>query len=257
MTRLLPLVAVLLLATAAQAQPAEVVRTFEEGNRRFEEGDYRAALASYDTTLARGYASAGLYGNMGSAHFELGRYGQALRYFKKALRAAPDDERLAHNLEVVRQRLRDAPGGTSPTDGFLPTARTRLARSLAAWVPPVALLFLGLGLYLAGAVLLGDRLRARPRWSVPALVAGALVGGGLLLAGGGLATAAAVTSEAQAVVITAQPVLRAAPAPGAASLGPAAEGQVVRVERTAGGWTRVRLPDGLAGWLRSSDVGLI
>ncbi len=159
MRRMLPLGAVLLLAACAGG----VATLNRDGNRLFAGGHYREALSRYreaqvqrpdqlelyyniGTTLyrltdysralselRRGVASpdaefAGrIFYTLGNSYVRLGRLDEAVRAYRDALRANPDDDDARFNLELIQRRLDSItatpeatpspPGPRSPTPG--------------------------------------------------------------------------------------------------------------------------------------------
>ncbi len=252
MLRALLLVLTLAVAWPAQAQPTRVVRQFEAGNRYYAGGDYRAALRAYAEVQQRGYASGALYANVGGAHLRLGQLGQAIRYLEKARRLRPEGERLRRRLGAARRQAGpEVAQATRPR----PAPWIAAGRALAGWAAPALYLGLGLLLYLAAlgawAVALRTGTNRRPRLR---LAAGLL---GLLLTGAALWASAAETADPRAVVVAPASVLRTAPALGADSVRALPEGLPLRLRHRRDEWTRVALPDGTTGWLRTTALGTV
>ncbi len=259
------LVLSLVLMSAAgvvMAQPASVVRAFEEGNRLYAQGRHAQALAAYEQAEASGYASGALFYNMGSTYYRAGALGQALRYYEKAeaLGLPETADRLEHNLSVLRGRLSER-ARASATER--PPFWLMAAQRLTAWVRPGWFFAIGLALYLgalgvaAWRLWTGRRLPQPPWLRRTAVFGGA---GGLVLIG--LAFAApALDAQAgrRAVVIAEAATVRAAPADTSAAEGSLPEGFVVRVRARRGGWVRVAASssDSLSGWLPARAVGEI
>lgn len=251
MHRLALIIALLALGPAlAAAQPARVVRAFEEGNQRYAEQDYEAALAAYERALEGGYASGALYYNMGNAHYRLGARGQALRYYEKARLLQPHNKRLLHNLALVRSQTG---GAAAPPQPVL----ARFGQRIAAWVRPAWLFGGGLVLYLLALGLAAYRLwtRRRGAWLRRALIL-ALSAGALLMAVAFTASAG-LERQQHAVVVAREAALHATPAATSERRATFREGLVLRVLDRRDGWMRVRSTDGTAGWLADSALGTI
>lgn len=233
----------------AAGPPASVQRAFEQGNRRYAAGDYETALHRYEAVLESNWTSGALYYNLANTHYRLGHAGQAVRYYEKARRYLPGNERLQHNLSVVRSRLEAPPP-------LPPSFRTTVQERLTAFMPPVAYLAVGLVLFLlalARWVQTSTKPATpfRPRRTVLALLMA-----GLLLAGIGLVLSAP-SGEGRAVALRGPLILRSAPRTAADSTATLPEGTVLRLLERRDGWARVRSSRGDEGWSATEPLGEI
>lgn len=243
-TLLLALLLSTTLCTPARAQVAAAVQQFDEGNRQYLEGNYAAAVDAYQKALAAGYASDLLFYNLGNAYYRLDEFGQAIRYYEKARRMMPENRQLAHNLSIVRARLADQ--FSQVPAPFWRVWWRKVVAGVGAW----GLFFGGFVFYLIAAGLWGYRIRRGTRnpWRRRALAVSAVLGAVLLTA----AFAASLGGEARRGVVVADRVdLRAEPNETAESERVIHEGVVVDVTATEGEWVKVRLPNGVDGWLRA------
>lgn len=208
------------------------VRLFESAERAFRP----LATASKDAPE--------LQVDWGNAALGAQDAGLAVLAYRRALHAAPDNERARANLAWVRDRLplwlpRPAADGALESLLFW---RNRLA---------VAQLHLvGGGAFAVGVLLLTPWAR-RPRWlgavAVPAFAVWILATGSALLAG---------DATDEAVVVADAVTLRSADGTGAspAFANPLPTGTEVKVVETRDAWVRVALADGTRGWLAASVV---
>ncbi len=233
---------------AAPAMAADAVSAFEAANTRYLQGDYPGAILGYEQIAEAGFASAPLFYNLGNAYLRSGRTGWAILSYERALRIAPGDADARANLELARSAGVDRLVGARE-EPFLDRLVSRLPRleSTAAF----AVLWLALwSLLVARRRALG---RARSWFGAAALAVALLA----TAAGGLLALEARAERIPQAVVVA--PVSPVREAPGAA-LKPAFElheGTKVRILEARGQYLRVRLANGLEGWLARSEVGMI
>jgi tetratricopeptide (TPR) repeat protein len=240
-------IAVLLVATAAgraEAQPAEAVRLYEEGSQRLLAGNYSGAVGSYRAAMDLGVGSAALYYNLGVAYYRLDRLGESIRFLERARRLAPSDRRILHNLEIARSRIPER------------FARLPVRFWTRGWQRVVSTLGVG-GLFAIGLVLwwlpfglVAWRVRRGRRtpwtgrlgWPSAALAVAFLA----------FATAASVRSPFgdQAVIIEPTAPLYTSAAGDDAGI-VLHEGLTVDVEARDGMWLRVRLPNGVTGWVQA------
>jgi hypothetical protein len=95
------------------SQPVIHARTIKElfldANQKFKNSEFQEALKNYlelETTYHIQHPD--LYLNTGNAYFQLGKYGYAILYYKKALALKPEklvEERARKNIEKVRSLL--------------------------------------------------------------------------------------------------------------------------------------------------------
>ena len=213
--------------------------------------ELRRAADAFEALLAAGYDSAGLQYNLGNTYYRLGDYGRAVLAYRRGLRAAPADPRLAHHLALARRHVEPQ---------WPPTGERRLLHQLFFWHFSTALptrLAWAMGLSVAGWTLLA----LRWRWRRTALA----VGGVLLIVhglGAGVSVAWQVHDERQrppAVIVTGAPELRLGRgAAFAAALDtPLGAGTELRIVQERAGWLEVELPNGQRGWLADEGVARV
>lgn len=98
--------------TLADASAGEVSRPladvlWDEANTAYINGDYDTAARTYEQLLAEGLVSGKLYYNLANACFKQERLGAAILYYRRALRAAPGNGDIRHNLGVAETRTKD------------------------------------------------------------------------------------------------------------------------------------------------------
>lgn len=234
----------LVAAAAAPAAPASPAARFEAANRAYLDRDFEAAAQGYQALVAEGWESPALHLNLGNARFRLGKRGAAVASYARALRLDPGDADARANLDLARAENPDEPS---------PEARP-LALRAAERVPDGAAVILfalaWLGLW---AALAARRFASAARRGLLGLAAGAAallaVGAGAVLAG-----KAAARSTTVAVVIAPATPVREGPETALQPSFELHEGAEVRVLEVRGPAVRVRLGNGLEGWVAASDL---
>jgi len=96
-------------STSAQAasQREELLRHFSLGNQAYLEDDYEKAVQEYRKVLETGGQHPDLYYNLANAYYRSGRRGLAVLFYEKALDMAPSDPAATSNLAIVRKELID------------------------------------------------------------------------------------------------------------------------------------------------------
>ncbi len=235
----------LLLAEAPGAQ------LFSDANAAYLSGDLARAVASYEALVAEGVASSELETNLGAAYLRQGKRGQAALHFERALFLDPGDDDARADLVEVRRGNVDKLEGESDEAGG-----ETLARVLAP-LPGGSAAALLMTFWCAAWVLLALRL-LRPEMPWVATASGAAFVLALLSAGITWGAATGRRMALQRAVIVAQSVpAREGPAEKSTSHFEVHEGTTVRVEDVEGDFRRVKLANGLTGWVPASAVELV
>ena len=261
-----PLVLVAILCAPAVASPADAppaeglvgasyASTFHRGNEAFLHGDFKAAVESYEQVVALGVVSSDLFYNLGNAYSKQGALGPAIYNYERSLEVEPsgagaDDTR--YNLEAAQEAVRRK-------------SEDRLvgAEGVAFWVRIVApystsfLAWLFLGVYVGlFALLIALRfvspgfLRVSLWVGVAFLIVGSLASGALL-AGRIYFT----TQMERAIVLPDMLAVHEGPDANYQTTFTIHAGLRVRITEHDQDWVRVRLQNGLEGWVPLRSVG--
>ena len=234
--------ALALLAAVPPAAPTPPAR-FQAANQAYLSGDFQAAAHGYQELLADGWESPSLHVNLGNARFRMGKRGLAAASYSRALRLDPGDVDARANLDLVRALNVDQAVGAE-AQPLLVRALDRVPDGLAIGAFALAWLALWGGL--------AARRFAPARRGIAALAfAAALlaVAAGAVLAG----KASARGTPTAVIVASTAPVREGAEA----AFRPAFElheGTEVRVLEVRAGFVRVRLGNGLEGWVSAGDL---
>jgi hypothetical protein len=241
----------LLLALVLAAVDPGGTQLFADANASFLSGDVSRAIAAYEALVSEGIASPELETNLGAAWLRQGRRGLAALHFERALFLAPGDEDARADLAEVRRGNVDRLEGDADDAG----AET-LARVLAP-LPGVPAAIGLVALWGVAWVLVAiGMVRGGARWAASAAAAcfaGAAV---CALVTWGAATARGIALQ-RAVVVAHFAPAREGPAERTVSRFEVHEGTTVRVEDEEAGFRRVKLANGLTGWVPASAVELV
>ena len=240
----------LLAALLAAAEPAGA-QLFADANAAYLSGDVSRAIAAYEALVSEGVGSTELETNLGAAYLRQGKRGLAVLHFERALFLQPGDDDASADLVEVRRGNVDRLEGDADEGGAETVARllTPLPGTAAAAILTV--------LWPAAWILFGLRLlRGGPRWA--GIAAAGCFGGALLFA---LLTWSAAAGRDMAMrrgVVVAQAVpAREGPAEKSVSRFEVHEGTTVRIDDEEPGFRRVKLANGLTGWVPSGTVELV
>lgn len=235
----------LLSAAPATAQSSEAVRLYEEGTQRLVAGNYAGAVGSYRAAMDLGVASTALYYNLGVAYYRLDRLGEAIRFLERARRMEPADRRILHNLEIARSRIPER-------FSRLPVRFwTRGWQWVVSAMGSVGLFSIGLVLWWIPFTLAAWRIRSGRRSSWRARVAwSSAAAAAILVAAGFLASIRSPYGEQAVIVETSVPLYTSTAGDDAGVT--LYEGLTVDIEARDGAWLRVRLPNGVTGWVQAA-----
>ncbi len=237
-------------APGAEPTPGEL---WDRANTAYINGDFHLAAETYRQLLDRDLVSAKLYYNLANACFKEDRLGEAVLYYRRALRLAPGSEDIRHNLSVVQAQTKDRI--EEIPEFFLTVWLWALRHTMGsgAWaLLSLAFLCLALGFFLA--YLLARRLPLRK-----AGFYGTLLSAVLFLAATWCAAAARreMLDRSQAVVMPASAAVKSSPDRSATDLFLLHEGTEVEITDRLADWCEIVIGDGKKGWIESRKIEVI
>ena len=237
-------------AGRSPASSTRIDQAWQRGNEAYLRGDYAGAVAAYEEIEHQGVASSDLYFNLGDAYLRKGALGSAIWSFERASLLDPSDEDARYNLTEARKlataRAHDKIEGEDREPAWI-RAVTSLGPSTESWV--FAALWVGFFVALFAFGRVRADLRPPVGAGVVVLAAAALLAGALLVGRAQLdrLSFGVVLPDAVAVKEGADPNYRTSFDVHA--------GLKVRIIERDQDWLRIRLGNGLEGWVRATDVG--
>lgn len=228
-------------------------KLWDKANTAYVNGDYRAAAERYAELLDRGLSSAKLYYNLGNACFKLERTGKAILCYRRALRLAPGNEDIRHNLSVAEARTRD---DIEAVPEFFLSAWMRTVRrtmGCTAWTI-LSLAALAGALALSLFWLLSQRLSRRKTGFYGMLACTVLFIAATWFAAG---ERRELLDESQAVVMSSSAAVKSSPDRSSTDLFILHEGTVVRIGNRLDNWCEITIADGKKGWIDASKIEII
>jgi hypothetical protein len=227
------------------------VQLFADANAAYLSGDVPRAVAAYEALVSEGIASTELETNLGAALLRQGKRGLAVLHFERALFLDPGDDDARADLIEVRRGNVDRLEGEAEESGSETVAR------LLAPLPGSAAALALIALWALGWMLLAIRLLRRgPRWTGVAAApcfAGALF---CALVATGAAAGRGLAMRRAVVVAPAVPA-REGPGERSGSRFEIHEGTTVAIEDEESGFRRVKLANGLTGWVPAGALELV
>ncbi len=229
--------------------------SFRRGNEAFLHGDFAEAVLAYEQIAALGVVAEDLYYNLANAYYKQGALGPAIYNYERALEVDPsgagaDDAR--YNLEAAREvakrKAEDRLVGAEVMPFWIRVVAP-FSTSTLAW------LFLSLylavfGLLIALRFVVPGFLRVSLWVGLVFLGLGAVASGGLL--GGRLYL---TTRVERAIVLPDALAVREGPDASYQTTFTIHAGLPVRITEHDQDWVRVRLQNGLEGWVQATAIG--
>jgi hypothetical protein len=243
------------LVIGAFASPARadfLDQAWKRGNEAHLRGDYAGAAAAYQQLDKQQVVSADLYYNLGVTYFRQGQLGRAIWAFERALVVTPDDEDARFNLAQARkladQRMHDKLEGAE---------REPLWSRIVTYFSPSTEVWLFCGLYLGCFALLFVRRRMAEDSRLAVTTACAVLGTTALLAGTLLLGRMNLDRIPFAVVLPDAIAVKEGADTNFRTSFEVHGGMRVRVLDHDQDWVRVRLANGLEGFVHAEDLGLL
>jgi tetratricopeptide (TPR) repeat protein len=246
----------LALGGAARAADTEIAAskdaTFRRGNDAYYHGRYQAAVDAYEQVAALGVVSEDLFYNLGNAYLKAGQLGPAIYNYERALDLDPTQDDVRFNLQVARETARkkgeDRLAGAEGMPFWMRVAG-QVTVNAASWA------FLGLYVGLFGLLIALHFVQ--PGFLRVSMLAALAFLGLATAAGGTLLGARLYLAERveQAIVLPDVLQVKEGPDPNYTSSFGVHAGLRVRITEKEQDWVRIRLANGLEGWVRERDLG--
>ena len=245
------LLAALRLLGLARAAHADLLdEAWKRGNDAYFKGDFAAAIAAYEQLDRQDVVARDLYYNLGVAHFRQGNLGRAIWSFERALGVDDDDEDARFNLAQARKLAE-----RRVLDKIENAERESLWIRVVSVVNASVATWLFVALYLGCFALLFWRRRAAEDSRVALTAGAAILGTGALLAGLLLLGHMRLDRIPFGVVLPDTVAVKEGADSAYRTSFEVHAGLRVRMLDRDQDWVRVRLANGLEGWLHSEDVG--
>lgn len=240
-------------SSAAGATDAAAVtpeQLWDLANTAYIHNDFRTAIDRYRAIEAQGLRSAKLCYNLANALFKQERLGEAILWYRRALRLAPGDEDIRYNLAVAEARTKDT---IERIPEFAWTTWVRALRrtmNATAWTV-LSLVALAATGVLVLVYLLARRLSLRKAGFYGLLAAAGLFVVTTLFAAG---QRREQLNRDEAVVMATSAAVKSSPDRAATDLFVLHEGTTLRITNRLDDWSEVTIADGKKGWTERRNI---
>ncbi len=227
---------------------------FLEANSSYENGEFAKAEEIYKRILPYGIENPLVYYNLGNACFKQNKIGEAILYYEKALKLSPNDREIQDNLSYANSLAYDKIeiAEASPPIRLL----KRLHHFFSLDTQLIILIVLFYFLSLSGVHFYLKR-RSGKETDFSRISISLLVFIFLLF----LLSAAIKIHRAEyvryGIVLIEKVDVLSGPGETNAILFPMHEGLKVEIREERGEWYQISLPNGLNGWIRKEQIGVV
>ncbi len=235
------------LSLSFPVQATEFGEAFATGLQAYQKGDYAQAIEYYEQSLSTEMKSAEAYNNLGLAYYHNGELGYAILNFERAIRQNSYLRDAQHNLKAAKQYL-DV--DIKAHQGFwMFRAWNRMAGILSSnsWVIIFWIfLFLAAAGFIVWYNLEDPKLRA---WGFKAGV-GLLILALLPMIWGFQASSKEYHRDA-VIILSPRAGIRSAPSINGEDIIVVGAGVKAHIMEQQGEWNRIRLENGVLGWMQA------
>lgn len=219
-----------------------------QANQAYNENKFNAAITSFQKVVDAGYASEGIYFNLGNACFKQNNFAAAILYYEKALRIDPSDENTRYNLQVARTKIPDKIDAVPPPFYLNAWNAARNLFSMNVWS---VIIIVSLTLMLASiALFLMAQKRSRRKagfWAASLFFI--LLCASALLAYSRLYT---LQHRREAIIFNPTVPVKSSPDEKSTDIFVIHEGTKVLIKDEIGDWCEIRIDNGNTGWVQQS-----
>lgn len=238
-----------MLSTTLSAQE----KVFDQANQLYNDGKYEQAVEKYQAILNAKFESPELYYNLGNAYAKLDELGEAVYFFEKAKKIAPDDEDIQNNLAFVQNMVVDdiTPLPKIGLDAFLNKTSALLnVNQWAKFAVGMSLLFILMFLlyYFTYQSLL------KRIFFTGILLSIFLFSGSLYFA---FHQDNYLKNNQEAIVFATEVTIKSEPLDDSENIFLLHEGTKVVVLETVDNWNKIKLADGKLGWIKKDKIRVL
>jgi tetratricopeptide (TPR) repeat protein len=243
----LVIICVFLTAAFAGAQDAVL---FNQGKESYKAEHYNEAIQDWKTILKQGNHSASVYFNIANAHYKLNEVGSSIYYYEKALQLAPNDKGIKANLAFAEN---------AKVDAIAPLPKTIFSKWYRAiltvltfdgWALTAVCFSSLFALLFLGYYFVGQEQQKRLLFTV-AMVCAFLCIGTFTMAS---LSYQVMKKNVFAIIFAETTAIKTAPNRNSESALVLHEGTKVQILEVDDLWLRVRVANGVDGWLMASDL---
>ena len=240
------LITILIISSSLVAQTSDEL--FNQASINYESKEYAEAINLYEQIESTGQFSTEIYFNKANCYYKLQQNAKAVLYYEKALKLDPRDEDALFNLQLVQLQLVDKLAQVP-----LPFYQKWISvinniRTIDQWAKiGILFLFIFCGLFIA--FIFSSNYRFKKIAFNSSLTSLSLAAITL-----SLAYYSFNTQKSEAILMQDNAYIKSAPSSQSEDLFILHEGTKVQVLEIFNDWTKIKLSDGMIGWLERTAI---
>ncbi|MGB0887518.1 MAG: tetratricopeptide repeat protein [Vicingaceae bacterium] len=229
---------------------ASSTENFTKANAFYTEGKYQEAIESYQAILSQDQFSTDIYFNLGNCYYKTDDIPNSILYYEKALKLQPDNEDALFNLKMANKKTIDKIDRL-PELFIGNTWRTLVtSKTVESWAYySVGLIFLSLLLFISYLLMQQVIIKKAGFYA------------GFLFLGLSMFTLlmasqhnAIVEQATEAIIFAPTTTIQSEPNTNAEKLFTLHEGTKVTLLQESADWSKIKLPNGNVGWIKSEEI---
>ncbi len=223
---------------------------WNQANTDYANSNYIGAERAYNEILNRDVHSAALYYNIGNVHHKRDELALSLLNYYKALRLAPSDVDILHNIEVVKAKTTDHI--ESMPRLFIVEWSEWLGSRLSCMEWSIlSLLFFALAMGVLLIYFLSESLRFKRIGFFGVVLFGLMF---VVATRYAIVERSEILNSSEAIVMSRSMSVKSSPNRASTELFILHEGTKVEILTTHDSWSEIKIEDGKRGWVESSRI---
>jgi tetratricopeptide (TPR) repeat protein len=229
---------------------AQPIENFKIANDFYAEGNYEEAIKEYESIITQNNISTDIYYNLGNCYYKTGNIPEAILNYEKALKLKPDNEDALYNLAMANKLTVDKIDRLPEL--FIGSTWRNLitSRTVDNWAYyAIVLLFLSL-LFFVSYLLMQQIMIKKISFYAGLFFFGLSMFTFLMAAQHN----SIVKQSTEAIIFATTTTIQSEPNENSEELFTLHEGTKVTLLEENSEWSKIKLPNGNVGWIKSEEI---
>lgn len=242
--------AILLISSSIVAKAGTFASDFKMANELYSKGNYEAAISGYQAIVDADNFSTDIYFNLGNCYYKTDNIPEAILHYEKALKLKPDNEDALYNLAMANKLTIDKIDRLPEL--FIGSTWRNLitSRTVENWAYyAVGLIFLSL-LFFISYMLIQQIIIKKVSFYAGLFFLGLSMFTFLMASQHNTI----IKQSTEAIIFASTITIHSGPNDNAEKLFTLHEGTKVTLLESNTDWSKIKLPNGNIGWIKSNEI---